>query len=212
MHSGTFLWTINESYRCQIFWAQQLTYTIQDYMLFSQTLLNGWITWTHYCCGTQIFQKPRCQKSDICGWFEKSVRSQRVGTTGAYRCYFQLVAYLGGIHTKCQPNRSITLCSAFVWIEKAVWFPKNGRKNFVCWSNITLWKANRLRRLKRSLINIMANLHLRLAWFISGFKIFGVATWARVMLNFLKALLRPLLQKSLIKSRKWWWMIEEWNC
>ena len=34
-------------------------------MLFSQTLLNGWITWTHYSCGTQIFQKPSCQKSDI---------------------------------------------------------------------------------------------------------------------------------------------------
>jgi hypothetical protein len=47
----------------------------------------------------------------------------------------------------------------------------------------------------------MANLHLRLERFISGFKIFGVAIRARVMLNVLEAPLRPLLQKSLIKSK-----------
>uniref|UniRef100_T1IFR7 Uncharacterized protein n=1 Tax=Rhodnius prolixus TaxID=13249 RepID=T1IFR7_RHOPR len=46
----------------------------------------------------------------------------------------------------------------------------------------------------------MVTLHLRLEQFISSFKIFGVAIWAQVMLNVLDALLRLLLQKSLIKS------------
>uniref|UniRef100_T1HE19 Mos1 transposase HTH domain-containing protein n=1 Tax=Rhodnius prolixus TaxID=13249 RepID=T1HE19_RHOPR len=45
--------------------------------------------------------------------------------------------------------------------------------------------------------------HLRLEQFISGFKIFGVAIWAQVTLNVLGALLRLLLQKSLIKSMIW---------
>uniref|UniRef100_T1HQN1 Uncharacterized protein n=1 Tax=Rhodnius prolixus TaxID=13249 RepID=T1HQN1_RHOPR len=49
----------------------------------------------------------------------------------------------------------------------------------------------------------MVTLHLRLEQFISGFKIFGVAIWAQVTLNVLDALLRLLLQKSLMKSMIW---------
>ena len=40
---------------------------------------------------------------------------------------------------------------------------------FVCWSNITLYKADCLMRLKRCLISIMVNRHFRLEQFISGF-------------------------------------------
>lgn len=37
--------------------------------------------------------------------------------------------------------------------------------SFMCWLNITLWRANRLSTLKKTLINIMANLHLWLEQF-----------------------------------------------
>ena len=69
------------------------------------------------------------RNEEVCGWFEKSVRSQRVGTTGAYRCYFQLVAYLGRTHTKCQPNRlfGVRLNRKSRLISK-----KWTKKNFVC--------------------------------------------------------------------------------
>jgi hypothetical protein len=73
----------------------------------------------------------------ICGWFEKSVRSQKVGTTRAYQCYFKLVVYLRGTRTKCQPNRSITLFGVRL-NRKSCDFQKNGRKRILCWSNITL--------------------------------------------------------------------------
>ena len=61
-----------------------------------------------------VMEKVKHKFPEIRGWFEKSVQSQRVGTTGAYRCYFQLVSCLGETHTKCQSNWSITLCLAFV--------------------------------------------------------------------------------------------------
>jgi len=59
-------------------------------------------------------QEHHIQKNEIRGWFEKSVQSQRDGTTGACKCYFQLVASLERTHTKFQPDRIISLCLAFV--------------------------------------------------------------------------------------------------
>jgi len=50
----------------------------------------------------------------IRGSFEKSVQSPRVDATGACRGYLQLVVSLGITHNKFQPDRSISLCLAFV--------------------------------------------------------------------------------------------------
>lgn len=38
-------------------------------------------------------------------WFDKTVQCHGEGTTGAYRCYFQLVAWLGGTHTNFHAGR-----------------------------------------------------------------------------------------------------------
>jgi len=57
------------------------------------------------------------------------VQSQRDGTTGEYRGYFQLVASLGKTHIKFQPDRSISLCLVFE-SRKSSDFQKMDEKEF----------------------------------------------------------------------------------
>ena len=56
----------------------------------------------------------RSKKGHTRGLFEKSVQSPRVDATSACRGYLQLVVSLGITHYKFQPDRSISLCLAFV--------------------------------------------------------------------------------------------------
>lgn len=90
---------------------------------------------------------------------------------------------------------SVCLNSAFRTISQK-WMIKN----FVCFSNITSWNANRLRRLRRNFMKIMVNLF----WW-NHVKNFGLT------LNIQDALLRPPHQKSLIKFMITWRVMEYWS-
>ena len=84
---------------------------------------RGWTMWLTY------YRKP-CTKVS---W--KSVQTQSDGTAVACRGYFQLIACIGGTHTKFQPDPSITRCSVFVWIEQIKWctFPSGQRtSSLIC--------------------------------------------------------------------------------
>lgn len=56
------------------------------------------------------------------------------------------------------------------------------------------------------------NLLLRLEGLLTLYLIFGAFIWAQVMLKVPEALLRPLLQKIIIKSTIWYRSMEEWWC
>jgi hypothetical protein len=73
IHSGTFLRTIKESQRFQIFWAQQLisTHHTRLHVVFTGSsefmnyMYTQWLGSTDFPKTLKPFQKPRCQRSGI---------------------------------------------------------------------------------------------------------------------------------------------------